>query len=398
MFFYLAIYTLIILYGMIISSGYRGKTRNKYIFVGSFTILFTVQAFRSENIGEDLFVYVRWFKLFSNLGWENSFSYSHTGFYAEPGYITINLLIQSISKTGQALIVGSSLIILGLLLGFIYRNTDNMFDAIILFIGTNVFTNSMTALRQFFAMSIVFWIIPYLEKAYEDKNNDVFRDVDKNHNYMAQSRRRGVIRISSVTKSIKCYLMVLLFALLAFNFHKSSALFVLATIGLWILTRFNTRKLFKYVVIGGAIGIAILPRLLSLLIAYLPKYEIYFTNTTNQNYSLGKLRVLVVVIEILLIGYFYNRKDLHNRHNTLLALLVCMSAYVGVIGRYVPHIFRFGYYFDFFLILFIPVLIKSDKYSDYVFGKGLLFVGCTVLYSYYLATNAAGIVPYELFF
>lgn len=397
MIFYLTVFTLIIVYGAIISSSLKGKTANRFFFIGTYLTLFTVQGLRSENIGEDLFVYVRWFKLFTDLGWKNSFSYDYTGFYAEPGYISFNLIIQEISKNPQAFIVGTSAVILFLHLFFIYKNSEYLVDSIILFIGTNAFTNSMTALRQFLAMGFAFWIVPCLLKLGELDPKRPLLNMGKNNSSLIIPSFR-FFKIESITNKTKEYVKCFACAFLAFNFHQSSLVFVVVALGLWFLTRFGTKGVLKFVFIGCISSIFLLPRLLNIFLNLFPKYSIYFSSKGSADYNIGKLKILIVGIEVLLVVYYYLRVDLHNRKNTLFALLVCMSAYIGIMGNYVPHIFRFGYYFDLFLVLFIPILIHSDKYSEYIVGKVLLYFGSFALYSYYLATNAAGIVPYELCF
>lgn len=331
----------------IFSKGYTKQHRILFA-IFFFWSLSIVAFFRSFSIGEDTVNYVAWFQDFYEDGWWISFTSPRR--YVEPAYKILNLIIAKYTDDARVLLIVVAFIILLSFTMFLTRYSKNLFLSAILFIGLNFFTNSMTAWRQFIAMSILVWMLPaFFEKKW---------------------MKAGLI------------------AILAFNFHRSSIICILSLFAAYVLCK---RTLFlKIVVVLEIIAFFSIELTLRVFLSLVPKYKIYFFPEANA--QMGKLQALIIVLEILLLCYYYFiRKDLHKEYNNLLFIMISISVVIGFLNNVVPHVFRLGYYFEFYLLLFIPIIMPKH---NVVFWRVCVVVASFLLYSYYLFTNAAGIVPY----
>jgi len=354
MFIYFVVFGSILALWIILSgNGSSNKTKTEVFAFACFLIFFLFEAFRGISVGEDTINYVNWFETMGRFGWRRSFE--NLPFYVEPAYKVLNLIVYAISNSEQAIIIATSFMIIALHIFFLKKNSTNFFASILLFMGTNVFINTMTAFRQIIAMGIVFWMVPLI------------RD--------------------------KKYARTIIVAFLAFMFHHSSIVYILCVIVFEFLGKSvkNIRRIF----IVEIVSLAFIPTLLNAFLYVFPKYDIYFKH--GEVAELGKLRFVYIVLDIVLLIYFYIHKELHNKENTIMALLLSVSAYIGILNNFIPHIFRLGYYFDYYLILFIPVLYPQDSYGKNALWKMGTLYGSLFLFAYYLTTNAGGVVPYKLF-
>ena len=331
----------------IFSKGYTKQHRILFA-IFFFWSLAIVAFFRSFTIGEDTLNYVEWFQDFYEDGWRVSFISPRR--YVEPAYKILNLIIARYTDDARVLLIVVAFIILLSFTLFLTRYSENLFLSAILFIGLNFFTNSMTAWRHFMAMSLQVWMLPALFK--------------------------------------KKWLKAGIIAILAFNFHRSSIICILSLLAAYVLCK---RTLFlKIVVVLEIIAFFSIELMLRVFLSLVPKYKIYFSPEANA--QMGKLQALIIILEILLLCYYYFiRKDLHKEYNNLLFIMISISVVIGFLNNVVPHIFRLGYYFEFYLLLFIPIIIPKH---NVVFWRMCVVVASFLLYSYYLFTNAAGIVPY----
>lgn len=304
--------------------------------------------FRSFSIGEDTVNYVAWFQDFYEDGWWISFTSPRR--YVEPAYKILNLIIAKYTDDARVLLIVVAFIILLSFTMFLTRYSKNLFLSAILFIGLNFFTNSMTAWRQFIAMSILVWMLPAL--------------------FEKKWMKAGLI------------------AILAFNFHRSAIICVLSLLMAYVLGK--KTSFLKLVIFLEIIATFLIELMLRIFLRFIPKYSSYILLETNP--QMGKLQALIIALEILLLSYYYFiRKDLHKEYNNSLFILISISVLIGFLNNVVPHIFRLGYYFEFFLLLFIPIIIPKKNGTIW---RICVIAASFLLYSYYLFTNAAGIVPY----
>lgn len=336
---------------------YRDSTDKKRetIFVSmSFISMAFIQMIRDESIGEDTINYIEWFQDICKDGWIGSFI-SPTR-EMESGYKILNLLIATFTENSQVLIAVTSLCILYIHFLFLKKNSKNVFISVILLFGLNHFLTSMTTWRQYLAMGIAFWIYPNLIK----------------HHYKK----------------------VLLLIILAFSFHKTSLVFCCAIIGAYIISKKCISM--WLVLILEMVFLPFVPKIIDIVLVILPKYTFYFTSTGEHAMGLGKLRIVYIFIEIFLLILISAKKKLRTRENIVMGIMLVFSIYISVLNIFVPHIFRLGYYFDYFLLLVIPTVIPERPRNKYLIQGGIV-LSSFILFVYFLVTNAGGTVPYKLF-
>lgn len=351
---YILLYLLITGIGLVVfAHGYSENRKKVFVFL-SVVLTFIVQALRELSIGEDIFTYVSWFEDMYNLGWKATFN--DLAYYVESGYKLLNLVVAMFSSNPYIFLGVCSLIILALQYYFIGYYSENVFLSILLYFGLNFFLTSMTTLRQFIAMGIIFWVCPLIEN--------------------------------------KKYFCSLVLCIVSYLFHHSSIVFALVAFCCIILNR-NT-KYIKLVLFAEVLVVIFINPMLKIFLYFVPKYSIYFFN--GEEAKLGLLRLIYVLIDVVLIIYYLIRcKEIHTKRNNMIAIMVSVSALIGVLNAFIPHIFRLGYYFDFYLILFIPALIPFSYPRNRQLCQAVVVLGNTMLFLYYLSMNAGGTVPYETF-
>lgn len=336
----------------------NGRNSNKdlvfIIFV--FCMMFAIQALRAESIGEDTPAYIAWFQDYCNLDQVNSLF--HPWRDIEIGYSTLNVILSRFTNNPRILITIVSLIIISLHLYFIIKNSKNPFLSILLFMGLNYFITSMVSWRQFIAMGIVFWAFPFLLN--------------------------------------KKYIKASCIMILAFAFHDTSALFSITLIGVVLLSK-NYMSSF-IILIGGTVSLFFINHLLNLVLTLFPAYKIYFGYDSNfgQIRSIGKLSYIYILVELILISIVLCLKKYHTPKIIGMSSLMALSVIVKLLGLYIPHMFRIGYFFDYFLILLIPELISDTRNGQII--KVSTFAASLLLYFYYLSTNPGQTVPYAFYF
>lgn len=350
---YILLYAFIAIMGEKVFSVSKSKSYQIIFVVISGMFIWFIEAFRSINIGEDTVSYIGWFEDIYNLGWKESLS-GKLGYYVEPGYLLLNLVISTISNNPHMVLGVVSFIIIGLHFLFIWKYSENVYISILLYFGINFFLTSMTTLRQFIAMGIVFFMLPQIEN--------------------------------------KKYFRMLIIAFMAMQFHRSSLIFAVVSMGCIYFGKKIKRV--KIILLIETVIVLLITPAIKIALIIIPKYEFYFQNGGNA--ELGLLRSVYIIIELFLIFlYIYYRRDIHCEKNNAIVIMTSFSAMIGVLNAFVPHIFRLGYYFDFFLIFLIPLLKPKNKNNKKIYFVCVI-VGSTLLFLYYLATNAGGTVPYEM--
>lgn len=354
MIIYYSVYLLVIIVGIAIF--HKAFTHNRIrLFAGIAAVLMIVpEAFRSSNIGEDTLAYISWFERYYTSGWKATLFEGNPD--EEIGYRVLNLIISIFTHHEQGLIIVTSILIIALHLFFLMHNSRHLPISILLFFACNHFLTSMCSLRQYIAMGIVWWFVPFMIKK----------------NYKAAF---GV-------------------TLIGFLFHKTSLVFVIASSVAYYLSN-------HWYNIGLSLGLELLSipcinAIIPIFLTFLPKYGIYFANIENESLGVGKLRYIYIIIEVFILIMIMSKAKLHSKENIFLGILLTLSIYIGLLGKYIPHIFRLGYFFDYTLLLLVPQILPQKPRNRKLVELGLLLLSA-VFFSYYLFTNAATTVPYEFF-
>ncbi len=353
MFIYFVLILLIMLSAAICFE--RGNTRRaRRRFCNITIILFLlVQCLRSFSVGEDTVAYVEWFKEYCEI--DTVTSLYHPWRDIDLGYSILNILLSRITDNPRVLLCIVSAIIVILHVKFIQYHVKDVFLGVMLFMGLNFFLTSMVSWRQFIALGIIIWMYPALQK--------------------------------------KRYLKAFLILALGCLFHDTAILFGIIII---VGSLFSKHRIggFVVLVIGFAV-ILLLPIVNKLVLRLLPAYSSYFDSPSSRG-SIGKLRIVYMIMDLALILLLYNSKKYRARSYSLLSILIATSFVSGLLSLFIPYIFRLGYYFDYFTVVLVPdVAVKAKDRKKAVF---FVTACCLALYIYYVFNNPGQTVPYKFFF
>lgn len=152
MIFNLFLCVLIIVIYLITHLGNKNdKTKDSLFLILSFFVLFVVVAFREMTMGNDTLSYIKVFKECNNLKW-NILNYNS---YFEKGYLVFNILLSYVCSNSRFFMIIMSAIFNYSVYNFIKNNSQNYLMSILMYINLLFFYQSMTMMRQFFALSIV---------------------------------------------------------------------------------------------------------------------------------------------------------------------------------------------------------------------------------------------------
>lgn len=360
MFVYILLFGLILLAGLfqyshstivsVIFNKEKYITGSTVVFVLALVFITFVEAMRSVNVGEDLIGYISWFNYYKSIPITINTLLDFSAF--EPGFMLLYKAIALFFANDQAFIIVTSALIVFLNLFFLYKNSRDFYLSLLLFLGFNHFFTSMVSLRQYIAIGIVMWILPNL-------NN-------------------------------KKYGRALLLAVVAFFFHMTS---IIATA--FIVVGYIVRT--KKIIIPWALGIALslIPlgsKIFTFLISFFPKYQLNYSLSSGG--EIGSLRLIYILLEVVIIVYVYfSKRD--DKEYTEYSLLLIPAIMCGLLTT-IPHIFRVGYYFDYFLLLLIPKIVEDSSKNKYVMRFVIIIISA-VFFFYYLSINPGETVPYEFY-
>lgn len=355
---YISMFLLILLFGLLcqrINAFAIGKAKinTDILFAAvSFFAMAYVEGMRAITVGSDLSGYVLDFMHSQYFTFSKTTLLDFNGI--EPGFLLLMNIIYRIAAEPHFFILITSIIIVGLHVWFLYKNSNDFFISILLFIGFNFFFTSMVSLRQFIALGIVMWCYPLARQ-----------------------------------KNLAGFIFV---AVLAMYFHMSSI--ILAFI-IFIITRVKfSAKVIIWMLSGAALSIPLVYWLYNHIVALFNKYEEFYYISTVKS-DVGKLRTVYIIIQILVVMYIYFKEE-KNEVIILEAIILIIAAYIGIVSSVIPYAFRLGYYFDYFMLLIVPKIISEQtKYKSLL--KVITIIGSISLFGYYLSSNPGNVVPYSFY-
>lgn len=342
--------------------------KNKKFVVISMFFVFLVEALRAPSVGADTANYVRGFNILSNR-LENVY-YSWTVYGWEPLWRALNYAVGIFTKNSQWFLAVTSLIIVIGIGRFVYLNCaddESAFWPIFFFITLAIlYPSSMNLLRQFVALGFLLEIYTL-------------------------SKRKNVKK--RLLKSI-------ILLAIAVGFHKSAILGVMI---IWhsILRNQRNDNPKKQIFIAIAISILmpfLFPLALRVFITVFPEYTIYLNTVWLQGESLRMYSVVMTLFRIIIIVVVVLFLDPKSESNEEVYQLCIYNAYaIGfmVLQTQILMAQRFGYYFETFLILLIPKVVRKLKYSQLFFLAMLVLAWAFFLFE--LSTGARQTVPYSFF-
>ena len=307
------------------------KNRKKIFLIIAYFMLSLFSCFRDFSVGTDTQQFVTSYNFFSNYGFE---VVNFNQIY-EPGFMLYMILLSRISASPRFFIVITYLFINFGIIKFINDNSKDYFISIIIYIFSCQFLASMTMLRQFMAISIVFLFF------------------------------RNLLN--------KKYFRFLLSVFIAMMFHYFAILFVLL-IPIYIIKKLNKAGLVA-VLIALLIFYIFLPDIVMFLLNNISNYNDYIAYLESVGEDMGTFRLppMLLVLCALLMPYIVNFKRYYYNETVLLykgknygflnlvyLLLFCLVILSGRFGLFT----RVYYYFTPFLVL-IPNIFDFDKNKDW---------------------------------
>lgn len=329
------------------------KNKKRFLFC-SYAAMFILQAFRSLNVGADTREYLRWFRTIAQLDW-SQLKYFNSG-ESEYGWVLLNKVIARFTDNNyQVLLAVTSIIILVQVAVFLYKNCDDVFLPTCLFLGLGHFLTSLSSLRQYIALAFVLSIYTSM------KNRHYFR--------------------------------VVIFSALAYFFHTSSIIAVICVVGIFILIHLEQKgiKIFnKLLIVAVSLSLYLVSNIQWIelfLNKYLPKY-LYYYNKDMAMSGRGSLDVVYFVFEFIVILFvvFCAKKNIELKYESLLLVIAMI---IILLQDTIDHLWRFGFYFSFFLIKIVPEII--DRYFKNDWAKEVVRYSIVVLaislFFYYIITS-----------
>lgn len=326
------------------------QDKNARFWLASATILTLVSGLRGFSVGADTENYADWFEYLKGLSWKNLFSDKTIDI--EYGYRLYSYLLSKISNDPRIVIFTSSAIIIFSFLYFLSKHSDDLFISVVLFLGLNHFFTSINTYRTYLALAIIIWAYDALFK--------------------------------------KKYIAAVLLFSLGFLFHRTTIIFSLVMIIAFILR--NKRR---NVIIAFVFEVALIPLIplaLNVFTSIFPKYRFYLRSEFMDD-SIGKLNIVLFIIEVALIVLWFIRKDTEDPKANMHIIMLSACAVLRIVGNTIPIGFRFVQMLNFIALLVIPYNICRDKINRYIYIPSIC-IASFALYLYYLIANAGEIVPY----
>ena len=338
------------------------KKKNANIYFVSICMLpiWIIQTIRAETVGIDTPSYVRSFSVINQKGlsWEE--------LNWEKGYVLLNRLVWFLFGNNYHFLLGMVSFIILLGIGyFILNNTQNSetFWAMFLFVTLNHYLTSMVSLRQYCAIAI---------------GINAFTILDKK-------------------KCFKNYIFASLICILALMFHNSAIVFVCVLLPSFF-KRVN-KKIFLSIVGISVLVFCSIDKIIQIMGLILPSYRVYQygAHELSAGVQFANSYIILLMGKVLLIVLVFclNEKEAKSIYNLSLYMLV--GIFCSLLTTKMAVFFRLTYYFDIYLIIYIPKVL--GKLSGIKIRRGffaLVFILAIVYYIYTLYTNCSKCVPYVI--
>lgn len=336
---------LLILYFVLSFLRLENKMSNKkkrIMLISLLLPLFILTAFRDISVGNDTLNYYNGFKYISL---QPSLKMAIKNSRFEMGYIFLNYLVSVLGGNYYTLQFLMSIIIYKSLYDFLKDKSVNLAMSCFIFLTLRMFIGPMNTVREWLAISLLFYGITAFEK----------------------------------NKKIK----FTIFIILASSFHKTAIIFLV----LLFLPYFSNKKIFKlFIFILGFFMAIFGKRIFTFLTSFLGMYEGYLKSNYFMNFSyIGVCLVLFINTVIFLLFEFYKKKFLINEQNKKIDIryYICYCAlifmvFIHIIGLSNTIMGRLADYFEIFYLISIPnlcnVIVKTKKSYTLQFILMSLFI------------------------
>lgn len=310
-------------------------------------VLFSiVQGFRAYSIGNDTLNYVKIYNSVKTASLIEIIAKTRTS--VEMGFQLLLKMfaIMHVSDRGFLLII-AIMINIGVSY-FIYKNSKSPLLSIIIFMGTEFFNLSFTALRQMLAVSIIINTYPYLVK--KEKLKPI------------------------------CLILV------AATLHRTAIIFMIALVVQHIKLNKKTYTILGILFVAlHLVGIPILYELIKLT-----SYGVYLkTNVIGE----GVVQTAVIIIYTVF-GIYLRYKNGKKDEQDILVLLMIIAIFIQSITYKIALIGRLIWYFYIFNTIFLPNLIMDIKDKKIKNISYIVIATLNIMQYLLLSMNMYNVTPY----
>ncbi|KZE43901.1 EpsG family protein [Rossellomorea marisflavi] len=343
-YFFTAIFSSLFLYLFRVTKQKNKLLSKSFIFL-SFVIIWIVSAIR-YGVGTDYFSYYNYVNYVDKLQFSDIKN-------REYGFWILGKIVALFSDNGQLLIFVTSFIILFFIYKVICEYSSYPEISILIFFGLGFYFNSLNIIRQYIALSIVFFSVHQLHK-----------------------------------KNIKKYVTLVLIATL---FHYTALLgFV------FLFVSIKKSRLYRtFVILLILISVALFDKVLSYITP--EEYYMYLSSSFVQkgaNYIFFLISLLISLLLIILYKPLKNRRI----YNEFYILCSIIGTSASLIGTKSLIIMRIAEYFTIFSLISLPEIIKitTDKNIRVVIYLCFVFISIIGIYLF-LSKNLGGVLPYNIY-
>lgn len=317
------------------------------------SLLASIVIFRSASVGADTLTYMYRFIHFGKTSWNKVLSLADL-YDCEYGFAILNKLIYIASKSSRIFIIIISLTSIILIGKRVYEEARYPWLSFFIFVTLGLHANALNILRQFLAVSIVFYSYRFLNSC-----------------------------------SLSKYIVLVL---LASTFHYSA----LIVLPMYWLVRVDYKKSIVGVVIGGAVFLNLYGK--SVLLHFLgqTKYA-HFLEEKDENGALGLLIISIVFFLLICVSVWlkgdYKHRNYYISFSLATVLISSLTFSFGIIERLLP-------YFTIVYLISIPNVLNEIKNNNARLYLQYLFLICVILLFYYLVivcrVDINAVIPYKL--
>lgn len=365
---HIALLAVICLQGIIFYRNGSDKKKNRRFVTLCFLEVLLIYALRRWDVGLDTLNYITGFLDIQQApitGYANFWQVT----YWEPGYVLVNKIVGFFGPHQQLLLFGIALIILFGIGVFICENlssSESAFWPVFFFVTFNHYFTAMVSLRQYCALAIGINTYTVLKQ--------------------------------EVTK--KSLLKAAALLLVAMSFHTTS--FVCALFVCTFLIRCINRKTVLQVSVISLVVFSLFNQVLEVFFLLFPQYVRYQESNhykfAGVEFSFTYLALMVIKLALIAIVFFLNPQNKNNQELYRLSLFSIVSIGISFMTTKVHLMWRFGYYFDIMLVIFIgKTIARLQKKGQRAIGYSMaLLVGC-VYFWFLMKANNAGCIPYKFY-
>ena len=327
----------IIIILLLFSIGRVGKIKNDTVLLFVMLCLWFFATIRSLDIGNDTKTY---YYLFNSIADGVNLRLWSTRY--EFGYLLLNKLISMVTNNFWVFLSIVNAIIYYAYYLFFKRYSVNPVMSVFMFFIFGTWGQTMSTIRLHLAIAMALYAF--------------------------------------ICKDNKKHILLVVFSLLAFSFHRISLVFLL----FFFVPKKITKKFCVIAIIMTAFGIGILPTLMQIIAEYIPYFSIYLSSST---YVFGEAKlatILSIVMRLLLRGlcwYFYivrttNEMELTETEGNLTSYhfnMLFVSTLIMVLSLRFNLLDRCSTFYWAFAYVLIPnVLSRIENRGNRVILKGFV--------------------------